>query len=231
MNLFAISGLLTGIASLAMGVLVLTKTTTERLHRLWFLFTGSVAVWGFGGMWIAMADTESGAILAWRVVFAFGVVWIPIFFYHFVVIFCELQRKWMLIVNYALGALFFPIILFSHMFFGGVRFVFSSFYYSIPGSPIFYMFFTWWIWLVLYAQFEVIKSYRHASYIKRNQFKYFFIAFSLAYCTGSLDYLPIFGIDLYPYGNFGIMFYPIIMTYAIVKHRLMDITLVMFTET
>lgn len=227
MNPFALSGLLTGLSSLAMGFFVLSKDTTGKLNRLWFLFTGSVAVWGFGGTWIALEKNELTALLAWRIAFAFGVVWIPIFFYHFVTIFCGLQQKKLLLANYVIGALLFPLILFSSLFFGGVRFVFSAFYYSLPGSPLFYLFFIWWIWLVMHVHYQVFKLYRHGSGLRRNQFKYFFIAFALAYGTGSLDYLPIFGIDFYPYGNFGITLYPIIMTYAIVKYRLMDITVVM----
>jgi two-component system NtrC family sensor kinase len=227
MNLFALSGLLTGLSSLAMGIFVLSTDRSSNLKRLWFLFTGSVAVWGFGGMWIALERDEAMALLAWRVAFAFGVVWIPILFFHFVTTFCELRQRKLLLVNYAVGAVFFPLILVSPWFFGGVRFVFSSFYYSIPGSALFHLFFIWWVWLVIYAHYQVFKLFRFASGLKRNQYKYFFAAVSLGYFTGSLDYLPIYGIDFYPYGNFGIMFYPIIMTYAIVRYRLMDITVVL----
>ena len=61
MNLFALSGLLTGISSLAFGYFVYWKGAHRPLNRLWFIFTMSVAVWGFGGMWIALApDTEPG---------------------------------------------------------------------------------------------------------------------------------------------------------------------------
>jgi len=223
MNVFALSGLVTGLTSLAMGFFVLSRGAANKLNKLWFLFTTSVAIWGFGGMWIALAKDEATALLAWRLAFGLGVVWIPILFYHFVWVFCDLRNKKMLVVNYCIGGLFSPLILFSPKFFGGVRFVFDSFYYSIPGSVVFHAFFIWWMWLVIYAHYNVFRSYHTASDVKRNQFKYFFIAFSLAYFTGSLDYLPIYGIDVYPYGNFGIVLYPIIMTYAIGAYRLMDI--------
>src|SRR5262249_12650774 len=62
---------------------------------------------------------------------------------------------------------------------------------------------------------------------KRNQIRYFFLATAIGYTGGSLDYLPIFGMDLYPYGNFAVVVYPAIMTYAILKYRLMDITMAM----
>ena len=70
---------------------------------------------------------------------------------------------------------------------------------------------------------QSVGEYQTASGAKQKQYQYFFVAFTLAFGTGSLDYLPMFGIDVYPYGNFGIILYPIIMTYAIVKYGTMDI--------
>jgi DNA-binding response OmpR family regulator len=93
MNLFALSGLLTGLTSFGMGIFVLLKGMDNRLNRYWFFFTSSVAAWGFGGLWIALERREAMALLAWRSAFALGVVWIPILFYHFVYIFCDLREK------------------------------------------------------------------------------------------------------------------------------------------
>ena len=226
MNPFALSGLLTGVTSLAFGYFVYLKGKTRLLNRLWFLFTASVAVWGLGGMWIGLARTELEALWAWRLAFACGVLWIPILFYHFVCVFCGLSRRKSLVFCYSLSALFFPLI-FTDMFFSGVRLAFSSFYYSRPGPFLFPFFVLWWIGMVVYSHYELLRAYADRSGQQRNRIKYFFLATAIGYSGGSLDYLPIFGIDLYPYGNFAIVLYPIIMTYAIVKYRLMDITAVM----
>jgi len=225
-NAFALSGLLTGISSLAMGLFVLSRDRTSPLYRVWFLFTTSVAIWGFGGMWIALEENADIALWAWRVAFAFGVLWIPPLFYHFVTIFCDIKETRLVFLNYAVGILLFPVILFTDWGFGSVRYLFSSFYYAVPGSPIFHLFVAWWVWLIIYAHYKVFNAYRDASGLRRNQFKYAFIAFAVGYCTGALDYLPFYGVELYPYGNFGIILYPIIMAYAIARYRLMDITVV-----
>ena len=223
MNPFALSGLLTGITSLGLGVFVLFMNPRRPLNRCWFLFTGSVAVWGLGGMWIALTQDHDTALWAWRLAFAFGVVWIPILFYHFVLLFCGLDGQRLLRVNYGIGMAFFTMLMGSSLVFGDVRFVFDSFYYARPGSVLFYAFFVWWVWLVAYAHYQVWREYKTAKDRKRKQYQCFFLAFALAYGTGSLDYLPIFGVDVYPYGNFGIILYPVIMTYAIVKYGTMDI--------
>ena len=225
MNPFALSGLLAGLTSLAFGYFVYLKGKGRPLNRLWFVFTASVAVWGFGGMWIALANTPTEALLAWRLAFACGVLWIPVLFHHFVCEFCGLERNRSLLLYYGLGILIFPLI-FTDLFFSGVRFSFSSFYYSLPG-PLFPFFVVWWIGTVVYSHYELLKAHRHASGQKRTQIEYFFLATAIGYFGGSLDYLPIFGVDLYPYGNFAIALYPIIMTYAIAVYRLMDITVAM----
>jgi len=225
MNPFALSGLLTGITSLSFGYFVYLKGRTQPLNRLWFVFTASVAVWGLGGLWIGLARTETEALWAWRLAFACGVLWIPILFYHFVHVFCERSEKRFLYLSYAIGVIFFPVI-FTERFFSGTRLAFSSFYYSQPGH-LFPLFFLWWVGMVVFSHYELLKTHHRSSGLKQNQIKYFFLATGIGYSGGSLDYLPIFGFDLYPYGNFAIVLYPIIMTYAIVKYRLMDIIVAM----
>jgi signal transduction histidine kinase len=224
MNLFALSGLLTGVSSLAFGSFVYWKGPHRPLNRLWFVFTLSVAVWGFGGLWIALAPTRNQALWAWRLSFACGVVWIPIAFHHFVHAFCGLGGRRFLLAAYATGIGVFPLC-FTDLFFSDATFLFSSFYYAVPG-PIFPFFTAWWVMLVVYSHYELYRMHHVASGLKRIQIEYFFLATAIGYAGGSLDYLPIFGVYLYPYGNFAIVLYPMIMTYAIVQYRLMDIALV-----
>ena len=135
MNLFALSGLLTGLSSLAFGSFVYFKGAHRPFNRLWFIFTMSVAVWGFGGMWIALAPAPTQALLAWRLSFACGVVWIPILFHHFIHVFCNLRDRTFLISAYATGIAVFPLC-FTNLFFSDVRFHFLRFttLYQAPSS-------------------------------------------------------------------------------------------------
>jgi hypothetical protein len=184
MNLFALSGFLTGISSLAFGYFVYWKGAHRPLYRLWFIFTVSVAVWGFGGMWIALAPTPNQALLAWRLSFACGVVWIPIVFHHFVHAFCGLRGRTFLISAYATGIAVFPLC-FTNLFFSDVRFLFSSFYYSLPGT-IFPLFTAWWVALVVYSHYKLYTTHRVTSGLKRRQIEYFFLATAIGYAGGSL---------------------------------------------
>ncbi len=224
MNAFALSGLLTGLTSLAFGYFVYLKGRERAVNRLWFYFTLSVAVWGWGSMWIGLARTPADALLAWRLAFACGVVWIPVLFAHFVHAFCELPRTRFFTATYVHGVLFVPFA-FTDLFFSDVRPVFS-FYYATPGY-VFPYFVLWWLVTVAYSHLLLISTGSHRTGQKRTQVSYFLLATSIGYIFGALDYLPIFSVDLYPYGNFAIVLYPVIMTYAIVRYRLMDISVVL----
>src|ERR1700751_1373481 len=92
MTPFCLSSLLTGITSVSFGLFVLSMSANRKIGRIWFLFTLAVGLWGFGGMWISWTKTAPEALLAWRLAFAFGVVWLAPVFYHFVCTFLNLQR-------------------------------------------------------------------------------------------------------------------------------------------
>lgn len=224
MNPFAWSGLLAGISSLSFGLLVLFKSPNRKLGWIWFLFTLSVAVWGFGVLWFGIAKSAPEGLLAVRVTYAFSVVWIASIFYHFVCTFLEIQKTRSIAINYFI-ALAFVLTLPTHFFFSGVRWVFGSMFYGAAG-PLLPWFIAWWISIVFYSHYQLIQAYKNVSIQKRNQIKYFFFATAIGYTGGTLCYLPNFGIDVYPWGNFTVCIYPFIMSYAIVKHQLMDITVI-----
>ncbi len=198
------------------------------MRQVWLCFAASVAVWGFGSAWISTASTEEEALLAWRFSYLFGVIWIPIFFHHFFSLFCDTARTGWIRIHYAVGVLFVPFLLFSPLLFRGVRPVFSSFYYATAG-PLFPVFLLWWAALASSTHIQLFRRSRdrRLSMQKRREARWILFAFVPAYATGSLCYLPHFGIDVYPYGNFGILLYPIIMLYVIGTYQFLDIRTVL----
>lgn len=223
MTPFGLSGLLTGISSICFGSLVLRMSPNRAIGKTWFLFALSVGIWGFGGMWIGFSSSHAEGLLAWRLAYGLGVIWIAPLFYHFVCTFLELERKRSIVGNYLLGV-FFLSFLPTSLFFEKTRYIFDSLYYAL-GGPVYLVYFIWWIGLVVYSHIELIRVHKSVSRTKQNQIKYFFLATAVGYTGGSLAYLPNFGIDIYPWGNFGIVLYPLIMFYAITRHQLMDVNL------
>jgi len=221
---FAFSSLLAFITSIALGLLVLIKSTNKKLGQIWFLFSVMVAVWGLGGMGIGIAKTPSASLLSWRLSFMLGVTWIPVVFYHFTCIFCEIKRPRTILAQYIIGALFLPFIPTS-LFFADIRWSFNSMYYTRAG-PALVAFTVWWFYLVFHSHLELYLAQKNGTSFKKNQIRHFFVASAFGFGGGGLDFLPTLGVNFYPWGNFTIFLYPFMMSYAILKYRLMDIRIV-----
>ena len=59
--------------------------------------------------------------------------------------------------------------------------------------------------------------------VSRNQALYLFVGTLFGFIGGATHFLPIFGFNIYPFGQIGIAIYGIIVTYAVLRHRLLDI--------
>ena len=86
---------------------------------------------------------------------------------------------------------------------------------------------TFWFGYIIYAHYELIKGFIRSSGLKRNQIRYLLAASAIGFIGGSTSFLPVFDIELFPFGNYFIALYAFIITYAIVNHRLMDINIVL----
>jgi len=224
MTAFSLSGLLAGLSSIGFGFFVLQKTQNKLLGRRWFLFTLSVAGYGFGVVWVGSTKSSAEGLLAWRVMYGLAVIWISPLFYHFICNFLDIRRFRSIMIHYLVGVVFLSITP-TNLFFYKAIWAFDSFYYAL-GAPLYGLYFLWWMGLVIYCHTLLWRAYAKASSIKQIQIKYFFFATSIGFTGGSLSYLPSFGVLLYPWGNFGVCLYPLIMSIAIVKHRLLDIDLI-----
>ncbi|HSE59081.1 MAG TPA: ATP-binding protein [Nitrospiraceae bacterium] len=225
MNAFALSGLLTGITSSVLGALVYLKRPDRGPNRLWALFAMAVAVWGFGSYKIALTTDMAAAYWWWKLTHV-GVILIPVLFAHFIHVFLDIKRTASIILIYVVGLSFLGMNLFSDLLIRHMRFVFSSFYYDSPPAPAYPYFVAFFFSMIGYGHYQLWKAYRHASGTKKDQIKYFFLATAVGFTGGGTCFLPVFGIDVYPYLNFTVPLYPILMSYAIIRYRLMDISVV-----
>ena len=130
-NFFAISSGVIGITTILLGFFVILQGAKRRLYQLWFLFTVAASIWGFGSMFAALTNNSERSLWLWRLTFAFGVAWIPIFFMHFVYEFCQAKiNRTPLLFAYASAITFFPLF-FSRLFFFATKYIFGSFFYSL----------------------------------------------------------------------------------------------------
>ena len=225
MNAFALGGLLTFIACVIVAVVVLLKHPHHMVHRIFIFLTVMVGIWGFGSFRIGLIEDQTLSLLWWKIAHI-GVILVPVSFFHFIFAFVEKKEKWPIWLAYGFGIFFLIALIQGHLI-KNVEWVFNSFYYDGRPPTMLYTIFTisWWV-AVIYAHILLFFNLRKATSLKREQTKYLFLAVALGFAGGITCFLPVFGLNIYPFGNMLVPLYPIISGYAIIRHHLMDIDIV-----
>jgi len=214
------------LTSVILGIFVLLKDKNVLTNRLWFFLSLCIGIWSFGFLKTITSANEETALFWGRFLYI-GAIFIPTVFLHFIFsILNDLEnRKKILIIAYSLCALFL-IFDFTPWFIKDVTPMPPFKYYDVPGTI--YPFYVLSILVqIIYAHYKLIKALKNLIGVKRNQIKYLLAASLIAFTGGVSGILPVFGIITPPYGNYFIVLYPIIISYSIVQHRLMDITIVL----
>jgi signal transduction histidine kinase len=233
MNLFGLSGLLVCITSFSLAIFLSFKGR-KRLSFVWAFYSFFCSIWGLGGFLISTTKDYALCFKYWQIAYI-GVIPLPAFFFHFICLFLGLNRGKVLRVVYLL-TIFFEIIniFYGKLFFGKIEYMFDELFWT-TSSGLFLNIYTVTLicGIITYAHYELIRAFiKTKNLLKKTQIKYFFVGAALGwggalFCF-MLNYKLYYG-DLgryYPLGNFGVMLYPIIYTYAILRYRLMDISVV-----
>ena len=231
MNVFAFSGFLWAFTTLSLGIFVAIVGTTK-LHRIWAIFNFNITIWAFGyGMAAIQKDAEAARL--WWLIAHLGANINPVLLLHAVCILGGLRRRTFLIFGYFQVVLFFVLAITGQVTFG-VQYLFNSFYYPkitsyyIPAIGINFPIFIYiWIFYMFYSLYELYGIYRSSEKPDKRGSGWFLFALTLGYAGASLYFLPLFEIKLYPYWNFTAPLYCIAVTYAIFKHQMLNIEVIM----
>lgn len=227
MNSLALSAFITSGVSLILGGLVFFRKRKDNLTVSYTLLTISFFVWIFGiGMEVGAIDKDWG--LFWNRWLYSGAIFVPTFFIHFVQAYLGKIKRNQLVSCYIISTILL-IFNFTPLFVKDVVPKGSFNYASIPG--IIYPFYVLYFSVIfVYCTYFIIKEFKNSIGIKRAQLKFIILAYVIGFLGGSTNFLLVFDIfDAPPVGNYFIGLYLLILFYAIVKHRLMDINIV-FTK-
>jgi signal transduction histidine kinase len=156
-----------------------------------------------------------------------GAIFIPSSFLHFSLILIDQRQKYLKTIFFGyLASLFFLLLDFTPLFVKEVRQ--RLFFNYWPTAGIAYaLFLVFFIGLTIYAHVLMYKSFRQVDGLKRNQIKYVFLGTAVGFLGGSTNYPLWYNIPIPPLGNIFVAAYVLLVAYAIIKYRLMDIKIVL----
>ena len=218
-NVLAFQSQIVAFAAFCLGVFMLGRELDHRLRSAFFLLTSTISIWLFADS-LMYASLDEATALAWAKVAYWGIAFIPAANYHFSAFILrdyEAVRS-RVFAAWTVSAAFFALLFSTDLVFGTIyRYSWGWFpRYTATGIP-FSLFFIGMVFAVLFRLRRGIGDAKKDP-IAVNRLK----GILIAYLVGGLacwDFLPLYGVDLYPLGYVPILLFTMIAAYLIAKHR------------
>jgi len=222
---FALSELLVVVTCSSLAFLFFIFGSTKT-HRLFAWFNTAVAGWGIFGF-LAVRSPDPSQALFWSRLFLFPVIFIAVFICHMYLTFSPstLFSRFLIRFSYV-QAIAFSLLLPTPLLIPRVQWVFGEFYYPAAG-PLYLLFFLTWIFLVIIGHVFLLMGVVVATPEKQRQLKYLLSVSILGFLGGVPNFFPILGLWVYPYGNFLIPLYSLLLAYGLFRHHLLDVNFVL----
>ncbi len=223
MTYLGFSGLINFITCIFLGIFVLLRNPRGVKNRTYFFLNSSVALYSIGYYIWQLCSDENYALL-WFKVLVIGIILINVTYLHFVFAFIGILKK----KRIELGVYYFINFIFILLNIRSLLYSSIEPRYSLgfwPNPTLFFnIYLIFWFWQCLYGFMWLIKGLKLFSGIKREQIKYFTFAAIIGFVGGATNWPMWYRIYFPPYLNILISVYIGLVAYAIVKYRLMDIT-------
>lgn len=226
MLFYAITGLINAVAGAFLGLFVYLKNKKEALNKIFGLMCLSIAVWGLSYFIWQMSTTKESALF-WVKGAMMGAIFIPVTYLHFILVLLNLHKikKRFLVLSYILTFFLF-VLNFTPLIVKDVASELYFLYWPKPG--IFFHFYH--LMFLSYAGYGLVllfKAYRETTGIKQAQIKYVLAASLIGFSSGATNHFLWYGIPVPPYWNALVALFPIIITYAVIKHHLFEIKVIL----
>lgn len=225
MNPYSIPPLMSSVLVFVLGFYSGIRKSRFSLNRIFFAITCAVTVW-LASYSISFSCHDPQRALFWSRIGYIGVVCLPVLSLHFHLQFIKKRpTKTLIIPLYSLSVLF-AVLSQTNYFLKGPKLFFWGYYPQASTIyPVFILFFIPVLWAgPLLCITEVLKGPDETtlSPVQIEQLKSVIGGFLIA-SIGVIDFIPKFGIEVYPFAYITIVIWLVIVSSALNQYRLMDI--------
>ncbi len=217
-----------GIGSLTLGLLVYFNNPRSRINSSFFLIAVNVVLWTVAIFLYSQARSRGEALL-WSEVAGLASAFIPLLFLYFITVFPKEDEipSAAQTLGWLAVAVVFGLLSFTRLVIRDIRLA-DGRYEFIPGAG-FFLFILYFVLFTGYAFYKLFRKYRISSALSKLQIKYIALGFALgiAFPVVTNLILPFLGFSaLAGYGPFFTVITIAIISYAVIRHRLMSIEVV-----
>ena len=216
-------GFVTSFACLGLGILVLRANPRSKSCRLTFFFNFFVAMWSFfyGLMFIA-GNNLLGVIATQNL--TVGTVMLCVTFTHLVLVVLKKEKKFkpLLYADYAISTIFVLALYFTNIIVDGIKAKLDFPSYT-EGGPLYILVPFYLFMNLFFSLYHLTQGIKTSTGYKKNQLTLFLIGISIGFAAGTAGFLLVLNIPVKPVTSPLVVIYPLLVAYAIIKHRFLDI--------
>lgn len=203
-----------------LGFFVWLKKPRQLLQVVFFLYCLTISIWLFGTFKLFSAHTDADAIFWDRVIYV-GVAFIPIFLYHFGIIYGNVKKQdTVLCLGYVLSLVFLPLTQSDY-------FVSGLFHYAwgvhTRAQTLHHFFLVYFFFYFALFFINLGAHYKRSNAERRAQVLPVLIGFAILDLIGPLAFLPAYGISIYPAVFLSAIPFALVVAYAIIRHNALDL--------
>lgn len=226
MNIYSISSLIAFVVCFFLGLFVYFKSKEDFVKKMFSVGTIFIGIWTSFPFLMGVAKDEIRALLFARILYL-AAAFVPSMFLHFMLVFANKKltkrRKNAVLISYIISSIFF-VNSFNPLFIRGIK-RFSPYFSVIPG-PLYIYFALSFVAMGAYSFLNFFRALLNSTGYRRNQLRYVLIAILCAFASGIMHFSAAY-INWEPFPHdLLVVFYPCLMAYAIVKHHILDIKIV-----
>ncbi len=213
--------------NLTLVVMVLHRDHRSTLNRVFAAMASALGAWNLG-VFALRSTTDAGTAVLVEKLLHLGVILVPAFYYHLVVIFLEIapRRRRILFLTYAF-ALGLLAVSPTPLFLRGVAV--TRWGFAPAGGPLYSVFFLYFLVSIVGGVVELGLGYRKIeSAFRRNRAKLILLGSMISLLGGTLDIVRfVFKMEwLYPPGIPANAIFALLLGVSIVRYRLVNVGIV-----
>ena len=218
--------LLSAVLNLLLGIIVIARDRRARLNRVFLGMSITLSLWNLNNF-VFYVFSDPAKAMTWGTFFRVGTVLMPSTVLHLVLSLVAIRpvfARWMLVGSYGISTLL-VIANFSGMLVSSVR---QHPWGLYPAGTALYGFYliSAVVHCIIAFALLVLEYRTSTSPWRKLQARFWLLGAAIAIPAGLVNFLPMYGVPVYPIGHLGNAIYAAIIAYAIARHRLMDVDLV-----
>lgn len=222
-NSYALGFLISGILFFLFGLYVIKQAPSSPLHLSFFAISVNCSIWLVSTFFLLSSRTPFWAELSYKALYlGLSFVFVSIYAYSSVLMGYAGKQKRRIVIGYVLAGIFTLLIWTTPWVVKGYQqWTWGNYSrLTVLGGSCYLVFFAVYM-LFLFRNFW--RSYRQATTpVLKRQSKFVLAGFFIAYIA-TIDFLPCYGIDVFPIGAFTTLFLLTALGYSVIRYKLFDI--------